>query len=144
MTKKTATTKSTTTKCAATKKTATKTTKCATTKCATKSTKCSNSSVNNYKSNGITIKPATFSVGDKIKLTYTGLLSESGAEEVFAHIGWGDAWDNLDDIKMSKTKSGFTATISIESMSQLNLCFKDAMNNWDNNNGWNYTIYPTK
>ena len=135
MTKKTTTTKSATTKCA---------TKCATTKCATKSTKCSNNSVNNYKSNGITIKPATFSVGDKIKLTYNGLLSESGAEEVFAHIGWGDAWDNLDDIKMSKTKSGFTATISVESMNQLNLCFKDAMNNWDNNNGWNYTIYPTK
>ena len=144
MTKKTATTKSTTTKCAATKKTATKTTKCATTKCATKSTKCSNSSMNNYKSNGITIKPATFSVGDTIKLTYTGLLSECGAEEVFAHIGWGDSWDNLDDIKMSKTKTGFTATISVESMNQLNLCFKDAMNNWDNNNGCNYTIYPTK
>lgn len=132
MTKKTATTKSTTTK---------KTTKCATTKCATKSTKCSS---NNYKSNGITIKPATFSVGDKIKLTYTGLLSECGAEEIFAHIGWGEAWENLNDIKMSKTKSGFTATISVDSMSQLNLCFKDALNNWDNNNGSNYTIYPTK
>jgi hypothetical protein len=138
MTKKTATTS------AATKKATTKTTNCATTKCATKSTKCSKSSMNNYKSNGMTIKPATFSVGDKIKLTYTGLLSESGAEEVFAHIGCGEAWDNLDDIKMSKTKSGFTATISIESMNQLNLCFKDAMNNWDNNNGSNYTIYPSK
>lgn len=133
MTKKTTTAKSSTAK----------STKCATTKCATKSTKCS-CSTNNYKSNGITIKPATFSVGDKIKLTYNGLLSESGAEEVFAHIGWGEAWENLDDIKMSKTKSGFTATISIESMNQLNLCFKDAMNNWDNNNGCNYTIYPTK
>lgn len=132
MTKKTTTTKS-----------ATKSTKCATTKCATKSTKCS-CSTNNYKSNGITIKPATFSVGDKIKLTYNGLLSESGAEEVFAHIGWGESWENLDDIKMSKTKSGFTATISIESMNELNLCFKDAMNNWDNNNGCNYTIYPAK
>lgn len=133
MTKKTTTAKSSTAK----------STKCSTTKCATKSTKCS-CSTNNYKSNGITIKPATFSVGDKIKLTYNGLLSESGAEEVFAHIGWGEAWENLDDIKMSKTKSGFTATISIESMNQLNLCFKDAMNNWDNNNGCNYTIYPTK
>ena len=99
MTKKTATTQSATAK---------KTTKCATTKCttkSTKSTKCSKSSMNNYKSNGITIKPATFSVGDKIKLTYTGLLSECGADEIFAHIGWGEAWENLDDIKMSKTKS---------------------------------------
>ena len=120
MTKKTATTSATT------KKATTKSTKCATTKCttkSTKSTKCSKSSMNNYKSNGITIKPATFSVGDKIKLTYTGLLSECGAEEIFAHIGWGEAWENLNDIKMSKTKSGFTATISVESMNQLNLCW---------------------
>ena len=41
---------------------------------------------------------------------------------------------------MSKTKSGFTATISVENMSHLNICFKDSMNNWDNNNGCNYTV----
>lgn len=114
------------------------------TSCATKSTTKLSKSNNNYKSNGITIKPATFSAGDKIKLTYTGLLSDCGAEEIFAHIGWGESWENLDDIKMSKTKSGFTATISVESTNELNLCFKDSMNNWDNNNGSNYTMYPSK
>lgn len=133
-------TKKTTTTSASTKKAATKTTNCSTKKCTKTTTTCSNS---NYKSNGITIKPASFSVGDKIKLTYNGLLSECGAEEVFAHIGWGEAWENLNDIKMSKTKSGFTATIAVENMSHLNICFKDSMNNWDNNNGCNYTVYPS-
>lgn len=121
-----------------------KVTSCATKKCSTKSTTSSSKLNNNYKSNGITIKPATFTAGDKIKLTYNGLLSDCGAEEIFAHIGWGESWENLDDIKMSKTKSGFTATISVENTNELNLCFKDSMNNWDNNNGSNYTMYPSK
>ena len=61
------------------------------------------SAANQYKSNGITISPSNFSSGDKIKVTYTGLLSQSGANEIYAHIGWGDSWENVDDIKMSKT-----------------------------------------
>ena len=117
---------------AATKKstTATKTTK--------SSTRCS--AANQYKNNGITISPANFSSGDKIKVTYTGLLSQSGANEVYAHIGWGESWENVDDIKMSKTKTGFSTTITAYN-SALNLCFKDTCDNWDNNNGNNYTIY---
>lgn len=95
---------------------------------------------NAYKSNGITVTPSSFSTGDKIKVTYTGLLSQSGANEVYAHIGWGDSWENINDIKMSKTKTGFSTTITAYN-SALNLCFKDTCNNWDNNNGNNYTIY---
>ena len=98
------------------------------------------SAASKYKSNGITISPANFSTGDKIKVTYTGLLSQSGANEVYAHIGWGESWENVDDIKMSKTKTGFSTTITAYN-SALNLCFKDTCDNWDNNNGNNYTIY---
>ena len=115
------------------------TTTCSTKKCSSKKTANNN---NLYTGNGLTIKPSNFTSGDKIKLTYTGLLSQSGAEEIFAHIGWGDAWEDVNDIKMSKTKSGFTATITVDKSSVLNVCFKDAMNNWDNNNGSNYSIYP--
>ena len=112
---------------------------CATKKCSSKKSANNNSL---YTSNGLTINPSSFTSGDKIKLTYNGLLSQSGAEEIFAHIGWGDAWEDVNDIKMSKTKSGFTATIKINKAAVLNVCFKDAMNNWDNNNGCNYSIYP--
>ena len=102
-----------------------------------KTTKTSSMTTNPYKSNGITVSPATFSYGDKIKVTYNGLLSQAGADEIYAHIGWGDNWDNVNDVKMSKTKTGFTATITAD-YSSLNLCFKDTCNNWDNNNGNNY------
>ena len=127
----------------ATEKTTEKTTKSSTT-CATKKCSSKKSANNNslYTSNGLTINPSKFTSGDKIKLTYNGLLLQSGAEEVFAHIGWGDAWEDVNDIKMSKTKSGFTATIKVDKPAVLNVCFKDAMNNWDNNNGSNYSIYP--
>ena len=107
----------------------------------TKSIKtCSKTANNPYKNNGLTVSPLNFNAGDKIKVTYNGILSQSGAEEVYAHIGWGETWENVDDIKMSKTKSGFTATITAYN-SALNLCFKDTSNNWDNNSGYNYTLY---
>jgi len=116
------------------------TTTCSTKKCSSKKT----ANIDNtlYTTNGLTINPSSFTSGDKIKLTYTGLLSQCGAEEIFAHIGWGETWDDVNDIKMSKTKSGFTATIKIDKSAVLNVCFKDSMNNWDNNNGSNYSIYP--
>jgi len=113
-------------------------------KSATKSS--SKSSYNNcsYTTNGLTINPTSFTSGDKIKITYTGLLSQSGADVIYAHVGWGDAWEDVNDIKMSKTKSGFTTTITVKKASVLNMCFKDALDNWDNNNGYNYAIYPSK
>ena len=119
--------------------------KSTTTKASTAKTTASKSSsrwsaASKNKSNGITISPANFSTGDKIKVTYTGLLSQSGANEDYAHIGWGDSWENVDDVKMSKTKTGFSTTITAYN-SALNLCFKDTCDNWDNNNGNNYTIY---
>lgn len=135
-------TKKTTTS-TATKKATTSTSKKLTTACATKTTSTSatktSASANPYKNNGITISPTKFSAGDKIKITYNGMLSQNGATEVFAHIGWGNSWNNISDIKMSKTKSGFTATV-VASDSLLNVCFKDICENWDNNNGNDYTI----
>ena len=96
---------------------------------------CATTAKNPYKNNGLTVSPLNFNAGDKIKVTYNGILSQ-----VYAHIGWGETWENVDDIKMSKTKTGFTATITAYN-SALNLCFKDTSNNWDNNSGYNYTLY---
>lgn len=106
----------------------------------TNNTACCSKASNPYMGNGITISPLNFNAGDKIKVTYNGLLSESGANEVYAHVGWGDTWENVNDVKMSRTKTGFTTTITAYN-STLNLCFKDNSNNWDNNYGYNYSIY---
>ena len=91
--------------------------------------------------NGVVFSPATPAIGDKLKVTYNGLLSKSGATDVIAHFGYGNKWEQKKDIRMNKTLSGFETTIPIEMpANKLNFCFKDAANNWDNNSGKNYSI----
>lgn len=96
-----------------------------------------------YINNGILVTPNDFSIGDTIKLTYRGDLAKSGANEVYAHFGYGQGeWKNITSIKMSKTKKGFETKIPVLSTSKLNIVFKDDSNQWDNNNGENYSVNP--
>lgn len=95
---------------------------------------------NNYLDNGVSLSPVRGTLGSQIKLSYDGLLVKSGASDVYAHIGYGGNWQNLQDIKMAKTSSGFEATIPVNQKMSLNICFKDATNNWDNNSGQNYVF----
>ncbi len=77
------------------------------------------------------------------KIDYTGLLKISGATEVTAVYGYGSNqnWENVSSVTLSKDASGrFIATIPIESGKNVNLAFKDAAQNWDNNSGLNYTF----
>jgi hydrogenase maturation factor len=77
------------------------------------------------------------------KIDYTGLLQNSGATEVTAVYGYGSNqnWENVSTVTLSKDASGrFIATIPIESGKNVNLAFKDAAQNWDNNSGLNYTF----
>lgn len=76
-----------------------------------------------------------------VKISYTGKLFQEDAEEVFVHYGFGNNWDNLNEIKMERTELGFQAEIELVSDETLNLCFRNANNEWDNNDGQNY-IFP--
>ena len=76
-----------------------------------------------------------------VKISYAGKLFQDGSEEVFAHYGFGNNWDNLNEIKMEKTELGFQAEIELNSSDTLNLCFRNSNNEWDNNDGQNY-IFP--
>lgn len=93
-----------------------------------------------YMPNGVTISPAIPTAGEKVKVMYDGLLAKSGASHVFAHIGFGNNWDNLYDYRMDRTSTGFETTIPVIKSDTLNICFKDCANNWDNNSGKNYTF----
>lgn len=93
-----------------------------------------------YIVNGVALVPATPAAGEPVKVIYDGLLAKSGADSVFAHIGYGSNWDNSRDYQMSKSGIGFEATVPVQSSSTLNLCFKDNAGNWDNNSGKNYTF----
>lgn len=73
-----------------------------------------------------------------VKISYTGDLFQSGTEDVYLHYGFGDNWDDVNDIKMQKTELGFQSEIKLLNKDTLNFCFKTKNDEWDNNNGRNY------
>lgn len=79
--------------------------------------------------------------GNTVKVSYTGELFQNGSEEVYIHYGFGLNWDNLTETKMVKTELGFQAEIDLLAGTTLNLCFRNANNEWDNNSSQNY-IFP--
>ena len=68
-------------------------------------------------------------------------MFQDDSEEVFIHYGFGNNWDNLNEIQMEKTDLGFQAEIELVSGDTLNLCFRNSNNEWDNNNSENY-VFP--
>lgn len=95
---------------------------------------------NDYLMNGVVISPAVPSTGDVVKIVYDGILAKSGANEIYAHIGFGKGWNGVGDYKMSRSNIGFETAVKVTPSDTLNLCFKDVANNWDNNSGMNYTF----
>ncbi len=93
-----------------------------------------------YVKNGITLAPSHRQAHKKVKVTYRGLLAQSGATEVYAHVGFGSTWRHIHDYKMIKTANGFEATVAAAQGDTMNMAFKDCAGNWDNNAGENYSF----
>ena len=77
----------------------------------------------------------------KIKISYTGRFFQDGSEEVFLHYGFGNSWDNLNEVKMEKSDLGFQTEIELLESDSLAFCLKNGNNEWDNNDGQNY-VFP--
>lgn len=78
--------------------------------------------------------------GDTVHISYKGLLKNTGANEVYIHYCVDD-WKNTNTVKMQqKTDGAFIADVPAKAAHALNFCFKDPMNNWDNNNGLNWKV----
>ncbi|MBZ4647019.1 MAG: hypothetical protein JG777_2508 [Clostridia bacterium] len=95
-----------------------------------------------YEKNGIIVDPVTVRNGDNLKITYDGLLAQAGAAHVYLHIGEGENFFNVQDVKMEKIgPNKFEATVHVQPTGEtVNFCFKDCANNWDNNYGRNYVL----
>ena len=76
-----------------------------------------------------------------VKLSYTGKFFQDDSSEVFIHYGFGNNWDNLNDMKMEKTDLGFQAELTLGEGETFNFCFRNNNGEWDNNDGKNY-IFP--
>lgn len=82
--------------------------------------------------------------GRAVKLTYNGALVEGGASEIYVHFGFGLLWDNLQELKLEKVDGAYETEITLTSSENINFCFRDENNNWDNNNAQNYTAPISK
>ncbi|MGE5578182.1 MAG: carbohydrate-binding protein [Syntrophothermus sp.] len=80
--------------------------------------------------------------GEKITVKYNGPLAQNGAGQVYLHAGYGQDWENLQDIAMEKSEDGWTAELEVDTGDRLNFCFTDG-EHWDNNQGnnWSYEIH---
>lgn len=76
----------------------------------------------------------------KVKISYTGKLFDQDSGEVFLHYGFGLNWDNTSEVLMEKTELGYQTEIELIESDSLNLCFRNANNVWDNNDGQNYVF----
>lgn len=87
---------------------------------------------------GVSVKPLS-DTGKEVTIKYKGLLSDNGAAGVLMHFGFGDreGWHNVADRAMGRTYDGWETSVSMQD-TQLNFCFQDTAQNWDNNNGLNW------
>lgn len=97
---------------------------------------------------GVNVYPTPITLGEHVNIVYDGLLAQSGAQEVWMHVGFGlhNNWHDVKDVRMLRTGRGWEQTFEANDSTRLNFCFKDSANNWDNNNGhnWSFEIHNGK
>lgn len=97
-----------------------------------------------YESSGVILSKKTLYSGDKVILKYNGLLCQAGAGSIYAHVGFGESWDNKYFVAMKKENDIFEVEIDIKEGKTCGICFKDSAENWDNNSGENYVFTISK
>ncbi|MFZ7102792.1 MAG: carbohydrate-binding protein [Peptococcaceae bacterium] len=92
---------------------------------------------------GINIEPGLPKIGEEVRIRYDGLLTQTGADQIYLHVGYEDNWHDLEDIPMQHYAKGWYCDF-VPEYDEINFCFHDSANNWDNNNGsnWNLQINP--
>lgn len=97
----------------------------------------------NYSEKGVVANHVSTTKNNNLSITYDGLLYKNGADTVFAHYGYGSKWTNKDTIAMKKTAKGFKVDIPLLKTGTVNIAFKDSSENWDNNEGSDYSFRLT-
>ncbi len=98
---------------------------------------------NNMEDAEVRVEPTPITAGEDVKIKYDGLLSKTGASKVYLHAGVGmeDTWRDVTDIEMKHGSNGdWIAQLRINTTERFNFCFKDCADNWDNNNGHNWSF----
>lgn len=96
--------------------------------------------ITSYADNGLVADHVLKSDKEMLSLTYSGSLYNAGSDVVYVHYGYGAKWIKKDTIQMKKTKTGFKVDIPLAKTGTINMAFKDGSENWDNNNGSDYSF----
>lgn len=77
----------------------------------------------------------------EIVILYKGFLfSNTLADDVYITYGYGNMWENKNEIKMKPSTFGYLATVEIGYGKELQFCFRNSSGTWDNNNNQNYIL----
>lgn len=92
---------------------------------------------------GVQVKPESAD-GSDVVILYNGRLAGPGPKRLYLHFGYGDnrSWSRIGELLMQSTDRGWEAAMHMGEDRQLNFCFKDEADNWDDNSGqnWSYRI----
>ena len=89
----------------------------------------------------VNVEPSPIPAGEEVRVKYNGLLAQNGADRVYVHFGVNEDWRDSSYIPMEyRDEEGWITSLRVEDAHKLNLCFKDSANNWDNNNGHNWSF----
>lgn len=94
--------------------------------------------IQQYAKNGVFMSKSILNLGDEVTLSYNGLLMESGADRLYAHVGFGEQWENSSFLPMYFEDGFFKCNIKIVSNKDFKVSFKDSADNWDNNSYKDY------
>ena len=75
-----------------------------------------------------------------IKISYTGRFFQDHSNEVSINYAFGDDWATKFEENMRKTEIGFQIEVNITDTDTFSFCFKNEEEEWDNNEGNNYTF----
>lgn len=89
----------------------------------------------------IYINKDTVYENQEIVILYKGyLFSNNLTNDVYISYGYGNTWENQNEIQMKPSTFGYLATLKVENGENLQFCFRDNAGNWDNNNQGNYIL----
>ncbi len=91
-----------------------------------------------YSEYGVSLKETN----NIFRLTYDGILSRDGAQDVYAVVGSesNGSWQDIKYYPMQKTNGqAYEVLFPASGTGNINVAFKDGADHWDNNSGRNYT-----
>ena len=75
-----------------------------------------------------------------VKISYTGKFFQDGSTNVYIHYGFGNEWEGLVVAEITRTELGFQLEVNILDKETFHFCLKNEKDEWDNNEGSNYSF----